>query len=869
MEVMEEGNLMDRVPILLQRDMQYYQQKQTVLSETICPGVVGGRLDFPRSASFASVKIVTWWEEEYIAAYRRGSGLLEGTTEVPEYVGGCGGIIRASDPGKFVSMITKSADQLLEHLHTLSQEALDHADLAVLTATIGAAALIRNCLFCYLQRVTQTKCRGPPGEKSGSLKVSHKQYSEMAEALAERLLDLHCRLLSLYILQDADCLDWENPQPFFESERGSYIIQMWWLYMKGTQQDLWTTVPPLMAQRVFQGMLNETLSILTVRYTQTCPSRARADLLRVDLGNLLLCCGELLPAVCESGEAYSGINLAAEDKAVRDIHAKCQELMAGLVLRGAPLSTLYRVFRKDVDLIGLFKSRGSCASPWIVMTNPHLFSAESGNQFATRMLDLTPGAAIALELKVYLAQPQPTWPLLLKLLLMRDCAVSSIILHHLINYLPMSDDMDGGSVTSKKVVIKTQACDGFLCTYDCSPSMDDNKKSGIQDPIGANNCAVVASLIYVLLITGRPCDLQHTIVSALDKCRDKTWADCLDKTQMWNQRRPPWLEATLNLIYPIIQPIVQSLCAYVHNGSSMYQAMSQALTYFTELLICLPSSVLTLSNFLTELLPANIHPMGQSIFLQLLLSALYTELINSSEKQLMIPGQVPIDGKILLNIRDQLAEALCYIDEDDKHAQQMAEFVSRVQDAGVEDMVGNLDGDIAQMDNFMLSFGTTLNIEDEENKSANSAINQACKDLGIEYTNYAPEMSVSDVLMTFYGKKCVKILHDYVTCNSVWILQKLGVSEVPVNDFENFPGQLTTPPRTKLLETMFYIRHRPFDQMLMGSWQPDWSVLLDTPLGLTRERAWSHISKRWEFRNPHLSLPDAAMVAHITNKLKI
>lgn len=25
MEVMEEGNLMDRVPVLLQRDMQYYE----------------------------------------------------------------------------------------------------------------------------------------------------------------------------------------------------------------------------------------------------------------------------------------------------------------------------------------------------------------------------------------------------------------------------------------------------------------------------------------------------------------------------------------------------------------------------------------------------------------------------------------------------------------------------------------------------------------------------------------------------------------------------------------------------------------------------------------------------------------------------
>lgn len=108
----------------------------------------------------------------------------------------------------------------------------------------------------------------------------------MTEALAERLLDLHCRLLSLYIIQDADCLNWECNQPFFESERGSYTIQMWWLYMQGTKHNLWNSVPPNMvtfsdfrmslsnkifvfkAQRVYAGMLNETLSLLTVRYTQ-------------------------------------------------------------------------------------------------------------------------------------------------------------------------------------------------------------------------------------------------------------------------------------------------------------------------------------------------------------------------------------------------------------------------------------------------------------------------------------------------------------------------------------------------------------------------------------------------------------------------
>jgi protein KIAA0825 len=62
--------------------------------------------------------------------------------------------------------------------------------------------------------------------------MCYKQYSEMTEALAERLLDLHCRLLPLYIIQDADCLHWEDQQTFFESERGSETIQMWWAYMQ-------------------------------------------------------------------------------------------------------------------------------------------------------------------------------------------------------------------------------------------------------------------------------------------------------------------------------------------------------------------------------------------------------------------------------------------------------------------------------------------------------------------------------------------------------------------------------------------------------------------------------------------------------------
>lgn len=321
-----------------------------MLQENICPGVVGGKLDFPRSASFASVKIVKWLEDEYFAAYRKNSGLLDLDDVLRDNQGkesddaaGCGGIVKSSDPEKFVLLVVKSVDNMLEHLHTLSQEALDHADLTVLTATIGASALIKNSLFIWLGCVTKNVCPPKGDEKGGSLKMSYKQYSEMTEALAERLLDLHCRLLTMYIIQDADSLHWESQHPFFESERGSYTVQLWWLYMQGTKQDLWSSVPPTMAQRVFAGMLNETLTVLTVRYTQTVPSRARSTLLLVDISNILLCAGVLLPAICENGEAFVGLNISNQSKIIRDIHSKCQELFCCLLLRGVPLGVLYKV----------------------------------------------------------------------------------------------------------------------------------------------------------------------------------------------------------------------------------------------------------------------------------------------------------------------------------------------------------------------------------------------------------------------------------------------------------------------------------------------------------------------------------------------
>lgn len=48
---------------------------------------------------------------------------------------GCGGVAKTSAPGTMVGQVKECGAQLLEHLHTLSQEALDHADLQVRPAS--------------------------------------------------------------------------------------------------------------------------------------------------------------------------------------------------------------------------------------------------------------------------------------------------------------------------------------------------------------------------------------------------------------------------------------------------------------------------------------------------------------------------------------------------------------------------------------------------------------------------------------------------------------------------------------------------------------------------------------------------------------
>lgn len=74
------------------------------------------------------------------------------------------------------------------------------------------------------------------------------------------------------------------------------------------------------------------------------------------------------------------------------------------------LCLLLKVFRRGMNSVAVFSPLNSSApSPWLVVTSPQLFPVPQ-----TNIGDLPDGPAIALELSVLVAQPQASWPLLLK-----------------------------------------------------------------------------------------------------------------------------------------------------------------------------------------------------------------------------------------------------------------------------------------------------------------------------------------------------------------------------------------------------------------------------------------------------------------------
>ncbi len=142
-------------------------------------------------------------------------------------------------------------------------------------------------------------------------------------------------------------------------------IQVWWYFLQGLQRDLWQTLPPKVAQKLFAGVFTDSLGILATRYS-TCTGQGpivemapeRVDQYVADISSILLVSVELLPVFAGSVSDLFLTGDPTEDRVCRDIHAKCSLLMIALAVIGAPIKLLGEI---------LEQVRMSCPRAYLVL----------------------------------------------------------------------------------------------------------------------------------------------------------------------------------------------------------------------------------------------------------------------------------------------------------------------------------------------------------------------------------------------------------------------------------------------------------------------------------------------------------------------
>lgn len=113
------------------------------------------------------------------------------------------------------------------HNLRLSKEFLKNGDMYSAYKVLAAMALLRNKLWHYNEYIVVES-------KAKPFQEQYTEVCQIIEAMSEQVLESTCSLLATSVLQDPGSQDWTNSKPFYEGEKISHNIQMWWYFLQVT-----------------------------------------------------------------------------------------------------------------------------------------------------------------------------------------------------------------------------------------------------------------------------------------------------------------------------------------------------------------------------------------------------------------------------------------------------------------------------------------------------------------------------------------------------------------------------------------------------------------------------------------------------------
>lgn len=175
--------------------------------------------------------------------------------------------------------------------------------------------------------------------------------------------------------------------------------------------------------------------------------------------------------------------------------------------------------------------------------------------------------------------------------------------------------------------------------------------------------------------------------------------------------------------------------------------MALSISCLSEILDCLPSNLYAITTALSEIISTEVHPLGESVLIQTLFSAMYTKLLEASERDTINrnTATATLSRSSICNI---LAEAICSIDEDNKHTEAINNLVLRSKKFIQMD-------DVNENEHFEDIGPYTSNATNQCSNDTGSFANRI--DYNIDQNATIPELICGDLLSTSVGRQCAKV----------------------------------------------------------------------------------------------------------------
>ncbi|XP_065792783.1 uncharacterized protein KIAA0825 homolog isoform X1 [Muntiacus reevesi] len=314
----------------------------------------------------------------------------------------------------FVEACCKVATAVLARLQERSKEFPSKAPLKNLHTLLSTAVYVFQHFMQY-DHVMKENTKKP------IFLVPIQRYQEFINSLQFQVTDYCVRVCATSILQDAESHHWDDYKAFYEGERCSFSLQMWHYFFWALHHDLWTILPPKLAQEILAEVLEKSLGLLASRYARAHPSYKRTLQIRLDVTTILICTENMLWSVCTSVQKLLNPHAYVDDKIFK-IHTHCNNLFITLVILTSPLTELYQTFQHGLG--------DSSSDPLKPLFKQPLHWLSCITHFYPSLLRTPSAGRLTAEgqLKLLLSQPGCNWNLLLETLLHHDGLLLRILL---------------------------------------------------------------------------------------------------------------------------------------------------------------------------------------------------------------------------------------------------------------------------------------------------------------------------------------------------------------------------------------------------------------------------------------------------------